>query len=192
MRLIGVDTPETNGGPICYGQEATGKAAELIGSVGGNVLLEKDISETDRYGRLLRYVWLEDAAGRRMLDEELVLAGYAQVSTFPPDVKYADRFLAAERNARAAKRGLWGACDYFGAPIAQPVPTSIVVPPPSGGSGGEPSGGLLYDPNGPDRDCSDFSTHQQAQDFFLAAGGPARDPHRLDGDHDGIACETLP
>jgi len=43
-----------------------------------------------------------------------------------------------------------------------------------------------------DRDCSDFATQAEAQAFFLANGGPARDPHRLDGDRDGIACESLP
>ena len=49
-----------------------------------------------------------------------------------------------------------------------------------------------YDPFGPDRDCGDFATHEEAQAFFIAAGGPGHDPHRLDGDHDGIACESLP
>ena len=43
-----------------------------------------------------------------------------------------------------------------------------------------------------DRDCSDFSTHRQAQRFFKKHGGPRKDPHRLDGDNDGIACEDLP
>ena len=42
-----------------------------------------------------------------------------------------------------------------------------------------------------DRDCSDFSTHRQAQRFF-ERHHPRRDPHRLDADHDGIACESLP
>lgn len=51
---------------------------------------------------------------------------------------------------------------------------------------------LRYDPFGQDRDCGDFDTHEQAQDFFIAAGGPEHDPHRLDGDNDGIACESLP
>ena len=51
---------------------------------------------------------------------------------------------------------------------------------------------LLYDPFGPDRDCGDFPTWQQAQDFYLAAGGPTEDPHRLDTDRDGIACENRP
>lgn len=43
-----------------------------------------------------------------------------------------------------------------------------------------------------DRDCSDFSTQKEAQAFFEANGGPARDPHKLDQDKDGVACETLP
>jgi Excalibur calcium-binding domain len=42
-----------------------------------------------------------------------------------------------------------------------------------------------------DRDCSDFKSWNQAQSFFKDHGGPKRDPHRLDGDHDGIACERL-
>ena len=43
-----------------------------------------------------------------------------------------------------------------------------------------------------DRNCSDFETWQEAQDFFLSEGGPEEDPHRLDGNSDGIACESLP
>ena len=52
--------------------------------------------------------------------------------------------------------------------------------------------GLKYDPNGPDRNCSDFSSQEEAQKFYEAAGGPAVDPHGLDGnDNDGIVCESL-
>lgn len=140
-----------------------------------------------------------------MLDEEMVAGGFARVSTYPPDVKYETRFIQAEEATKAAKRGMWGACDYFGAPL--PTSTSVSAPPitstpdsvspvatPTGGSqdssGG--AGDLPYDPNGPDRDCTDFATQGEAQRFFIAAGCPARDPHRLDGDHDGIACESLP
>ena len=53
-------------------------------------------------------------------------------------------------------------------------------------------GALPYDPDGPDRDCGDFESRPVAQRFFEAAGGPAEDPHRLDGDDDGLACESLP
>ena len=42
-----------------------------------------------------------------------------------------------------------------------------------------------------DKDCSDFSSWREAQHFFIKHGGPRRDPHRLDADHDGIACESL-
>ena len=52
--------------------------------------------------------------------------------------------------------------------------------------------GLRYDPTGPDRDCSDFETQREAQDFFEAAGGPEQDPHLLDRNKDGTACESLP
>lgn len=52
--------------------------------------------------------------------------------------------------------------------------------------------GLRYDPSGPDRDCSDFETQREAQVFFEAAGGPERDPHLLDRNKDGTACESLP
>jgi micrococcal nuclease len=174
--------------------------------VGGTIWLERDISETDRYNRLLRYVWL-DPDRQHMLDELLVADGYAQVSTFPPDVKYVDRFLSAERAARAERRGLWGACEYFGAPLptstpapqltrppsVPPLPTSSpLLPTPGADSGSCSSIPLRYDPNGRDRNCSAFATHQEAQCFFIAAGGPERDPHRLDGDGDGIACESLP
>ncbi len=43
-----------------------------------------------------------------------------------------------------------------------------------------------------DKDCADFKTQKQAQKFFKKHGGPQRDPHRLDADNDGIACEDLP
>lgn len=74
---------------------------------------------------------------------------------------------------------------------AHPVPVQVMVTAlPTGMTDEEPV--LRYDPFGPDRDCRHFDTHAEAQAFFLAAGGPARDPHRLDGDSDGIACESLP
>jgi micrococcal nuclease len=119
LRLIGMDTPETvhPTKPVqCFGAEATAKTREILNGVGNRVWLEKDVSETDRYGRLLRYVWLGPDPSSPMLNEVLVQEGYAQVSTFPPDVKYYARFLAADRAARAANRGLWAACGQYGVP----------------------------------------------------------------------------
>jgi hypothetical protein len=65
----------------------------------------------------------------------------------------------------------------------EPLPTATLVPS---------SGSLLYDPLGPDRDCGDFPAWRDAQAFYEAAGGPSSDPHRLDGNGDGVACESLP
>lgn len=105
VRYIGIDTPETvhpTKGEEPYGKEASVKNKELV--EGKVVKLEKDVSETDRYGRLLRYVWVRDL----FVNAELVRLGYAQVVTYPPDVKYQDLFLDLQREAREAGRGLWG------------------------------------------------------------------------------------
>ena len=99
VRYIGVDTPETvaPGQPVeTCGPEASELNKSLLSM--GAVLLEKDISERDRYGRLLRYVYVRTGSGQlTFVNEELVRAGLAAVSTFPPDVKYAEQLLAARR-----------------------------------------------------------------------------------------------
>ena len=75
--------------------------AELIGN--RDVCLEHDITERDRYGRLLRYVWLPDG---RLANEVLLREGLATVTTYPPDVKYVkSRYLPAQREAQAAGLG---------------------------------------------------------------------------------------
>ena len=108
LRYIGMDTPESvkPGSPVePYAKAAAARNALLVAD--RDVILEKDVSETDRYGRLLRYVWLDDGGAWTMVNLELVRTGYAQVMTYPPDVKYASRFVAAERAARDAGLGLW-------------------------------------------------------------------------------------
>jgi len=105
LRYIGIDAPETrhpDKGVEPLGPEAAAKNEELVAN--RLVELEKDVSETDRYGRLLRYVWIGDM----MVNAELVRLGYAQVSTYPPDVKYQEMFLQLQREARQECRGLWG------------------------------------------------------------------------------------
>ncbi len=110
VRYIGIDAPETVDPrrPVgCFGKEASDANTRLV--AGRTVELEKDVSETDRYGRLLRYVYVEvEGRGMVMVNEELVRAGYARASTYPPDVKYEDRFRALEAQARAGGAGLWG------------------------------------------------------------------------------------
>jgi micrococcal nuclease len=106
VRLIGVYTPETKDprtGVQPYGEEAYRFTASTL--EGEEVSLEFDVEKVDRYGRLLAYVWLPDG---RMFNEVLLKEGYAPVATFPPNVRYVERFEKAQREAREAGRGLWG------------------------------------------------------------------------------------
>lgn len=106
VRYIGIDTPETGAGRRkveCFAHEATERNRELV--EGKRVRLEKDISKIDRYGRILRFVYVGDT----FVNETLVTEGYATAFPYPPDVKYRDVFRTAERAARASGKGLWGA-----------------------------------------------------------------------------------
>ncbi|HZP90151.1 MAG TPA: thermonuclease family protein [Actinomycetota bacterium] len=107
VRLIGVDTPETvaPGQPVeCWGPQASAFTESML--EGRRVELEFDVRRIDPYGRTLAYVWLDG----RLFNAVLVARGYARVATYPPDVRYVDVFLAAERRARLADRGLWRWC----------------------------------------------------------------------------------
>jgi micrococcal nuclease len=101
VRLIGVDTPE-------QGQGEAGRLARqaLLGylPVGRVVRLERDVQATDRYGRVLAFVW----TGATLVNEAMVREGWAVLYTVPPDVKYAERLRRAQKEARARRAGLWG------------------------------------------------------------------------------------
>ena len=86
------------------GKRATEYVESLV-KIGDLITIEFDAQEKDRYGRLLGYVYLSNG---KMLNEEIVKAGYANVMTIPPNVKYKSRFLIAYKHARERKRGLWG------------------------------------------------------------------------------------
>ena len=76
---------------------------------------------------------------------------------------------------------------------ADPSQPALATPAPSAPeseAADTASSSLPYDPFGPDRDCGDFSTQAEAQAFYEAAGGPESDPHRLDADDNGVACES--
>ena len=131
LRYIGMDTPETvdpNRPVGCYGPEASAHNKELVD--GKTVWLEKDVSETDKYGRLLRYVWLpgdETPSGQaEMVNADLVRDGYAKSVHYPPDTGRQDTFDALQAEAQSAGRGLWSVCAD-----ATPAPTQS-PPPPSG------------------------------------------------------------
>ncbi|MCJ7740175.1 thermonuclease family protein, partial [Candidatus Microgenomates bacterium] len=68
--------------------------------------MEKDKEDTDKYGRSLRYIYLDDI----FINDFLLRQGYARVMTIPPDIKYSQEFQEAEKEAKDGKRGLWGKC----------------------------------------------------------------------------------
>ena len=107
VRLIGVDTPEVpwyGGKGECFGVEAGLYARSRLTKK--SVRLSFDQVRRDRYGRLLAYVYL----GGELFNLTLVRLGYAASDPVPPDTAMASEFAAAERDARAAGRGLWSAC----------------------------------------------------------------------------------
>ena len=100
VRLIGIDSPERRQRP--YGAQA--QAALLRMAPPGTALrLESDVAGSDRYGRVLAYAWRKSV----LVNEALVHEGWAVQYTVPPNVKYADRFGRAQKEARARGRGLW-------------------------------------------------------------------------------------
>ena len=131
LRLVGVDTPETKHprvGVECFGPQASAFTSALI-PVGTTVWLQRDVSDTDRYGRLLRFVWRQSATNTfTMVNEELVRNGYAVLSTYPPDVAMVDTFLAAQRAAVADNIGLWPACGGADTPATLLSPTATRTP----------------------------------------------------------------
>lgn len=101
LRYIGVDTPELQEGEW-MGEEAYHFNQDLVG--GQAVVLEKDVSDTDRYGRLLRYVYLPEGT---FVNALLVEKGYAEAKAYPPDTKYQDLLEEKERAARQKGLGMW-------------------------------------------------------------------------------------
>ncbi|MCX7758889.1 MAG: thermonuclease family protein [bacterium] len=119
VRLIGVDTPESNENPkLKRDSQKTGKTSEEIMKMGIKskeftkslvsqskyLYLEYDIQMYDKYNRKLAYVYLENS---QMLNYILLKEGYAKVYTVPPNVKYQDKFLEAQKFAQREKKGLW-------------------------------------------------------------------------------------
>jgi len=98
VRYIGIDTPEIG---EAFGLEAWQANRELV--EGKVVYLERDVSETDKYGRLLRYVYVDDI----LVNAELVRAGQADAKAYPPDTKHQDYLEKLEQEARQAGRGMW-------------------------------------------------------------------------------------
>ena len=110
VRLIGINSPEK--GKEKYADEAWLYAKKLM--LNKYVYLEKDISDTDQYGRLLRYIWLKQVDKKDLknigvynVSAIMLKNGYARCYTFKPDIKYLDEFKKIEKRAKRKNRGLW-------------------------------------------------------------------------------------
>lgn len=110
VRLIGINTPETrhpNKGVECFGHEATEHITSLV-PPGTTVRVVFDVEREDRYGRPLGYIYrLDDGV---FVNLRMVEDGYGQVATYPPNVRHAEEFVAAQQEAREAGHGLWDSC----------------------------------------------------------------------------------
>ena len=101
VRYIGIDAPEVHPTTEVFGIEAWQANRDLV--EGKTVRLERDVSDTDRYGRLLRYVYVDNT----FVNAELVRRGLARAKAYPPDTKHQDYLQALETEARHAGRGIW-------------------------------------------------------------------------------------
>jgi len=107
VRYIGINAPELNTKdkkPQCFATDSAKINKELV--LGQEIEMEKDVSEKDKYGRLLRYVYLDGI----LVNEFLIRQGFARLDLLPPDLKFADQLRQAEKEARENERGMWGRC----------------------------------------------------------------------------------
>ncbi|MGD6817447.1 thermonuclease family protein [Metabacillus sp. 113a] len=176
VRLILVDTPESRGkyegNPQPFGKESSDFTRKHL--EGKDVELEPWVEERDRYGRMLAYIWIDG----KLFNEQLLENGLARVAVYPPNTKYLDSFERTEEQAQQDNKNIWSLEDYASENGFEEKREAEI--PDSGTR-------EVFDPNGEDRDCGDFKSHEEAQAFFEAAG--PGDPHRLDRDGDGFACD---
>lgn len=202
VRLIGIDTPEISHPtePVqCYGPEAKKALEELI--LNKEVVLEKDVSDKDKYDRYLRYIWL----GEVMVNEYLTQNGFAFASPYPPDTKYQNRIDAGEQSAKTSLVGLWSksTCngDVYTGTYKDPNKT-IVTPSQETNTPVYNTNSTYVDPivsstsETPDttdgkytcnckKTCAQMSSCEEAQYQLNICGCNARD-----ADKDGVACDS--
>lgn len=118
LRCVGLDAPEIQGpyeDAEPFGPEAAQANRSLVD--GRTVFLETDVSDIDRNGRLLRYVWLRVGVGWLMVNREIVRLGFAEARDYLPDTMYSDLLFAAQREAARSGVGIW-----------KPLPATTTVP----------------------------------------------------------------
>lgn len=201
VQLAGIDAPEEGepgDGGECFGAEATDRLRRTLPE-GREVWVIRDGPNRARDG-VLRYVWIVgDDGTASLVNESLVRRGFADVTAAGREGAFADRLLAAELRAQDDGEGAWAECGGAHEPLPTPTPvpsptprptrtprpTAVPPPPPT-----EPPAQPACDPNyvgacvppyPPDVNCPSLP------DNFGSVGS---DPHRLDADNDGVACEA--
>jgi micrococcal nuclease len=176
VRLLTYDAPEDTSTQECGGPEATAALEELI-PMDATVYLEGDQEDTDQYDRFLRYVYADDGD---FVNVEMVRQGHGEASLVQPNDAHIDAIRAAENDAKGASRGIWGPPCDIDAPPPEPEPQPEPQPEPEGNC--HPSyPDVCIPPPPPDLDCGDI-TH-------TGINVQGSDPHRFDGDSDGVGCE---
>lgn len=199
VRLIGMNTPETvapaqkqGAPPQCYGPEASAATKRLL-PVGTAVRLESDQEETDKYGRRLAYVFREPDDA--FINAQLVQEGFARVRSYKPNTRYEALLKEYQADAQKSSRGLWGACAMANAPASEtpPAATAAARPPPRSTASSPATVSTtpqLANP-GDTKNCADFASYAEAKAWFDTYVGMYGDVAKLDGNGDGIPCESL-
>lgn len=169
VRYIGVDSPEPSSGDL--GVSASNANMHLV--LEKQVILIKDASEKDKYGRLLRYV----VVGDTFVNDYLVSIGMAVAVSYPPDTACDITFKKTQSHAKDNNLGMWSPV-YLEPGTRSISPTSV---------------NPVICNCSIDYNCRDFSSHSAAQACFEYCGGSkSYNWSGLDRDRDGIACESLP
>lgn len=183
VRLLEIDTPETvhPSKPVqCWGPEASAFAKAEF-PIGSSVQLVADKEDKDRFGRFLRYAW--DHEGE-FYNERAAKLGHARSALYMPNDRYISLIRSAEAEAKAAQRGLWGPPCYGSTSASASSPATNNSTANGNCHPSYPS--VCIAPPPPDLDCAEISHRNITVRHDVADA----DPHRFDGDKDGIGCES--
>ncbi len=183
-RLYHADTPEVYETVQCGGSDATEFASYALSfsDTPGQIWID-GIDQRDRYGRKLAYLWFTVDGAPYLLNHVLINNGWAEdIDYGDPYNPYKSHLRAAARFAKEHRLGVWAKCGGFGVALAPPTSTPPSAQAPMGLAGNCNPNYSPCVPNVPyDLDCKDIGVRVQV------IGG---DPYRLDGDGDGIGCES--
>lgn len=209
-RLIGIDAPETvslaqrQGAPSqCYGPEASARTRMLL-PLGTSVRVEFDTEPTDKFGRSLVYLYLRDD-DETFVNGELVRDGFARAKAYKPNVRYKAELERLQAEAKAAGSGLWGQCeaaksnagrgfDSRADAAASSKSDKELRPARTPAELRQREAALasseLTNP-GDTKNCADFGTYDEAKAWFDTYYPKFGDVAKLDGNGDGVPCESL-